>query len=329
MVGNAKPIFAAEDQEMEFSPLDVKTWLFAFFEGYDLSRYANATAACRADGEVMYDFASAGVQNFIKDNFFIGSLNISDALGQLSSLSRSCYDTTAQLSEAFNAYWSRFGGLGDFFSYLSLNVMSHIRPIKSKATEALTIYLTTQNFTQIAFLSGQITNLALISDDEDLLNTRFPPLRFTDADPLAPNPINDVMWTIFEGLYQFGVNAQIASKARLQGCQNASLNMALFNEQAFKAWLSNDYKSAWFAFSDSMTFAHSIVDECYHMSSEISTTIQNIREHGQISQNLLHNLFFVISGVFGTWSQIYYGDYLNLLGVLGGITYRVFVYGAN
>lgn len=329
LVGNAKPVFVAEEKQIELSPKDVKTWLRAFFEGYDLSKYANATAPCRADGEVLYDFTSAGVQNLFNDNFFIGSLNISDALGQLSPLSRSCYDTTSQISEAFNAYLSRFGGIGDFFSFISLNIKAHFEPIKSKATEALTLYLTTSNYTQIAFLSGQIANLALISEDEYMLNTRFAPLRFTEGDPLAPNPINDVMWIIFEGLYQFGVNSRMASKARLQGCQNSVLNMVLINKQALKAWKENDRKTAWFTFADSMTLAHSIVDDCYHMSSEISTTIKNIRKNGQIGKNLLHNLFFVISGLLGTWSQIYYGDYLNLLGVLGGITYRVFVYGAN
>lgn len=157
------------------------------------------------------------------------------------------------------------------------------------------------------------------------------PLTYTEADPLAANPINDILWIIFEGLYKFAVNSQLASKANIQKCQNPVLNMVILDQKAIELYQKGDHMNAWFTFSDSFSFSHSIVEGCYHMGHEMNGTFKKIKEQvigkGKIWSNLLHNLYFVLSGVGVTWSQIYYRDWLNLIGGLGSIVYRVFVHG--
>jgi hypothetical protein len=327
----AKPIFIDDDVEEPFeaSPADVKNWLVAFLDGFEIEKYANATADCRKDGDVFYNFMAAGVDNYIKKHYLEGSLNVSDALESLSPLSRTCYDTTEELSKAFGEYWKQFKNPWDFLKVVSINAMSNVKPIKKKGTLILTELLTTKNYTNVAFLSGQIATYIFVLDDEDFYMARKGGLTYTEADPLAPNPINDVMWIIFEGGYKFLINSQMASKAQIQTCQEGTLNMVLLDEKALELYKKGDHKNAWFTFADSLTFSHQIVDGCYHMGKEIGHTIGQIKEHGQIGKNILHNLYFIISGVMSTWSQIYYKDWLNMIGVLGGLTYRIFVAGAQ
>jgi len=111
----AKPIFVQE-QIQRVTPLDIKDWLVAFLDGFQINKYANATVECRADGGVFYDFAAAGVQNYFNHHYFEGTLNISDALGEMSLLSRACYDTSEELLNAFDKYKNQFKGIGDFIS---------------------------------------------------------------------------------------------------------------------------------------------------------------------------------------------------------------------
>lgn len=329
----SKPIFVNdEDLEVELSvtPGDIKEWIGAFLDGFDVNKYANATVDCRKDGDVFYDYFAAGVQKYVNNHYFEGSLDVSDALGSLSPLSRTCYDTSEELTNALDAYFKQFTGLWNFITTVSVNSMSNVKPITKMGKLILTELLTTKNYTNIAFLSGEIANLVFVLDDEDFLQSRkYSPLGYTEADPLAPNPINNILWIIFEGAYKFAVNSQIASKQVIQNCQEGTLNMVLLNERALAYWRTGDKKNAWFTFADSLTFSHQIVDGCYHTGEEVATTIQNIKEHGQIGKNILNNLYFILSGVMSSWSQIYYKDWLNLLGALGSIVYRVFVYGAN
>jgi hypothetical protein len=329
----SKPIFANDGDLKSIitvTPSDVREWIGAFLDGFEINKYANATVECRADNVILYNYLAAGVENYANHLFFEGSLNVSDALGSLSPLSRNCYNSTAEISSALAAYFSQFTSVWDLITTVSVHSLSNIYPIRTKATAILTEYLTTQNYTRVAFLSGEIATLMFVISEKDLtISRRYSPLGYTEADPLAPNPINDILWIIFEGAYKFTVNSQIASKEVIQQCQEGTLNMVLLNERALDYWRTGDRKNAWFTFTDGLTFAHQIVDGCYHMGGEISTTVENIKEHGQISQNIRSNLFFVISGLMGTWSQIYHGDWLNMIGVLGGVAYKVFVYGAN
>jgi len=208
--------------------------------------------------------------------------------------------------------------------------MSNVKPIQKKATEILTEVLTTKNYTKISFLSGEITSLIFVLDDDV---TYQGSLRYTEADPLAADPINYYLWTIFEGLYKFGINSKLVSEPTLQKCQEGILNMAVLDEQAIDLWRKGDTKNAWFTITDSLTFSHQIVDGCYHTGLEFGVTAHKIKEQiidgGKLGKNILTNLYFIASGVFASWSQVYYGDYLNLLGALGSITYRIFVYGTN
>jgi hypothetical protein len=329
----SKPIFTNDgdlESRITVSPSDVREWIGAFLDGFEINKYANATVECRADNVVFYNYLAAGVENYVNHLYFEGSLNVSDALGSLSPLSRNCYNSTAEIAGALEAYFSQFTSVSDFITTVSVHTMSNIYPIRKKATTILAEFLTTQNYTRIAFLSGEIATLVFVLNEKDLmLGRKYSPLGYTEADPLAPNPINDLLWIIFEGAYKFTVNSQLASKQVIQQCQEGTLNMVLLNGKALDYWRTGDRKNAWFTFADGLTFAHQIVDGCYHTGVEISTTVENIKEHGQISKNLLSNLFFVISGLMGTWSQIYHQDWLNMIGVLGGLTYKVFVYGAN
>lgn len=169
LAAQAKPVFT-EGANLKVSPYDVKDWLVAFLDGFEINKYANSTVECRHEGSIFYDYTAAGVANYFKHNYYHGSLNISDGLEELPILSRKCYNTTEELSNAFHKYWSQFSGLKDFISTISMNVMSNIRPIKKKGTLILTEFLTSKNYTKVAYLSGQIVQLAFDDGEDDFMS---------------------------------------------------------------------------------------------------------------------------------------------------------------
>lgn len=312
-------------------PSDVKNWILAFLDGFDIQKYANSTQDCQAQSGVFFDFFAAGVENYAHKHYYDGSLNISDALGSLSPISRTCYDTEAELAHSFNVYWKQFKGIKDFISKVTLNAMSNVKPIKEVGTLILTEYLTGKNITKISYYCGEIVSLVFAFNDNYYL--RAAPVTYTEADPLAADPINHILWTIFEGLYKFGINSKMVTVPTLQNCQEGILNMAVLDEQAIALYKKGDQKNALFAFTDSLTFSHQIVDGCYHTYKEFTASAKKVKEQvidqGRLGSNIVHNLYFIVSNVFASWSQIFYGDYIYLLSALGSITYRVFVYGTN
>jgi hypothetical protein len=327
----ARPIFL-EQEEVTTSPSDIKDYLVAFLDGFDIEKYANSTADCQKEGGVFYDDFAAGIKNYVDHHYYEGSLNISDALGDLSPISRTCYDTEVQFVDSFDLYWSQFTGIKDFLSKVTVNAMSNVKPIKAKGTLILTEYLTTKNYTKCAFYTGEIASLVFAFNDGEPLFTSGN-LGYTEADPFAADPINHIMWTIFEGLYKFGINSQMVTMPTIKNCQEGILNMAVLDEQAILLYKKGKKKDAWFAFTDSLTFSHQIVDGCYHTYKEFSSTLTKVKKEvidgGKLWSNVLNNLFFVVSDLFASYSQIFHGDYLQLIGVLGSVVYRVFVSGTS
>jgi hypothetical protein len=324
LVAQAKPIFTHTEQ-VEVSPSDIKNLVYAYLEGFEYEQYINSTAQCQKETSKMYDFGAEAVENFANKNNLKGFYSIADLLAELSPSSRTCYQTYNEIYTDFSGYWKNFSGIKDFFSKIAINAMSHIKPIKKDGTVILTEFLTSKNYTNVAFLSGELTSLIFILEEE--MTT---PVSHSDTDPLGPSPIgSETLWIVFEGIYKFLVNSKLAAQPDVLKCQEGTLNMALLDEKAYELYRKGDNKNAWFTFTDSLTFTHDIVDGCYHTGKETLNSISNIRKQGQISKNLLHNLYFVVSGLAGAWSQIYHRDWLNLIGVLGGLTYRVFVYGSN
>lgn len=324
---SSKPIF--DNSQNDISPYDVKDWIVAYLDGFGISKYSNATGECKGAGGDFYQYVFAGVKNYLEQKYFDGTLNITDALAEFSPLSRSCYNTSVDLSIAFAGYLVQFDGLSDYSSKIMVNFLDNFKIIKDTATIMVAEWITSRNITKIAFYAGQITSYILVIEENSTDSTA--PLKYTEFDPFAANPMNKYVWDTFEGLYKFMLNSKLANETNTKHCQEGILNLAYLNEKAVEYYFNGDNVMAWFSFADSLSFTRQIFEGCYYTTLDTAATVKKIKEQiidqGKIGDNLKANLYQVISGVVGSWSQVYYYDWINLLGQLGDLTFRTFVYG--
>ena len=324
----SRPVFLAQEND-NVTPYDVKDWIVAYLDGFGIGKYSNATVDCQNHMGIFYDFTASGVGNYINSKYYDGTLNITDALGELSPVSRHCYNTTDELNKAFAHYLSQFTDVGDYFAKISVNILDNFKELKDVATKLFAEYMFTKNITNMCYYAGQITSYALVIEN----NTASAPLRYTEFDPLSPNPINDIMWNIFEGMYKFVTSSKLATLNTTKKCQEGILNMIAYDEKAFEFYKKGDGKNAWFSAADSLTFSRNIFEGCYQTGSEISETSSKIKQQiidqGKIVENITKNLYYVISDVVSLWSQIFYQDWINLFGLLGDLTFRILVDGTK
>lgn len=278
---------------------------------------------------VFYDLTAAGVGNYMAKGYYDGTLNITDALGQLSPVSRNCYNTTNELSIAFDHYLSQFNSTGDFFRKISINVLENFKKIEEVGTKIIAEFYLSKNITNMCYYAGQITYFALVIEN----NTVSDPLRYTEFDPLSANPINDIMWNIFEGAYKFLTASKLVSLPTVKKCQEGILNMIALDEKALEYYTNGDGKNAWFSAADSFTFSRNIFEGCFKTGAEVTETSAKVKEQiidqGKIGDNAVKNLYYVISDVVSLWSQIFYHDWISLAGLLGDLVFRILVDGTN
>lgn len=324
----SRPIFIAQNKD-QVTPYEVKDWIVAFLEGFGIGKYSNTTADCQNHMGVFYDLTASGVGNYINSNYYDGTLNITDALGELSPVSRNCYNSTNELSVAFSHYISQFNSTANFFSKISFNALVNFKQIQDTATKIIAEFYLTKNITNMCYYAGEITSYVFVIEN----NTASGPLRYTEFDPLSPNPINDIMWNIFEGLYKFVTASKLATLPTIKKCQEGILNMIALDEKAYEYYTNGDGKNAWFSAADSFTFSRNIFEGCYLTTIEVIETSKKVKEQiidqGKIGDNAVKNLYYVISDVVSLWSQIFYHDWISLAGLLGDLVFRVLVDGIN
>ena len=323
----ARPIFMTQEtiSKNSLSSINFDEVATAFFKGFKIEEYTNFTDECLTDTLTFSQHVQDGLNNFDKKDVFIGILNITDALGTLSPLSRDCFTSFDQLNNIFKHWKKQFKDTQDFFNKISVNVMYNFKYIKEDLGMILSKYMTGAEAAEISFLVGEIISYTFVIEGSDpFMASPVSPLKYMD--PLAASPVSEIVWTVFEGGFKFLLNSHIASSNSILDCQEGTVNMALFSAKAQEFHKKNNFKDSLFTFSDGMAYAHEVVEGCVATGKEIDHTVKQINLKN-IVKNFKKNAATATSALTTTWAEIYYKDWISLLGALGDLTYRIVIDG--
>jgi hypothetical protein len=318
----------------------IREYVIAFVEGIDLHGKLHPNPECVSASDDALTFAAAGLENFAEHHFYDGTLNMSDSLGALSPLARTCEEPIENLITLWNNYPKQFKSISDFFIKLGLNLLGNIKPMIDRTIfvkneiqgsgNTTAVVQTIAEMIKIEFGINKILKNPMMSDlIEDVMDRV---LNYTWADPLAPNPVSDNLWNAFEGTYNLLTSSKFISQDNLVECQGAALNMVLYNQDAYAHFKQNDpkyTKQGLFSVFDSFTFLHQAVEGCTNTAVEIwerSALIDKELSIGTIWKNTLHNILFILSdGTYG-YSSHYYQDFISLMDAAGDFLYRTVTY---
>lgn len=297
----------------------------AFLHGIHIDSFSDATLPCKASTGQLLTHGADAVENFMNDKIYDGTLDVADFLATTSPVARNCTKSIDQLSTLIYNYVYSFDGFQEWITQIKDNVLAHFTQLSVISADLSSeLSKKSANFTKVGDLSGQLVYYTFKS------NVTYPGLTYTRADPLAPAPMNEYVWNTLESTYEFLTNARFVNETVLSGCQNALLNMALFQSDAYNNFAANSIQESVFLTLDSFVFLRPSVEHCYESGVEISATASKAyarieKDPHTILDNFNNNMFHVVSGSIATYAQIYHRDIISLSRVFGGVVYRTLV----
>jgi hypothetical protein len=317
---------------------EIKEYIAAFFIGFDVYGKINPTQECVVASDDALTYFAAAVENYANQNFYEGTLNISDSLGALSPLARQCDKSIDKMIELTQNYPKQFKSTADFFIKFGLNLLGNIKPLLDRTIfvkneivgkgNTTAVVQTIAEMINLQFTINKILKSPMMSDVVDSV------LKYTRADPLAPSPVGPLLWNIYEGTYNLLISSKFISSEHLVECQGATLNMVLFNIDASNNFEKNDQKYTKlgvYSVLDSFQFLHQAVEGCTQTAIEIGHRSALIDEQvlanpSVIWKNAIHNIWFILSdGLYG-YSSNYYSDFISMMDSIGDFFYRTITY---
>ena len=329
---NSKPIFVPKD-----SVDDIKSYFLAIVYGFDLINLLKPNEICVNASSGALDYAAAGIDNFVNQNFWEGTLNISDSLGELSPVSRQCDEPFSALVYKIEEYPKQFDNSTVFAKQFVMNALGNLKPLLDRYI-FVSNYLINGNTSAVIQTVAEIISIHLsinpiiqspIKTDEKSEN-----LNYTYADPLAPNPVSDNIWNVFESIYNLLVDSKFISEKNLVQCEGGALNMLLYNLDASSNFNSNRNKQGLQSVFDSFQYLHQSIEGCTYTLIEIGERSKLIDKEvfekpSVIFKNILDNIFEILSdGLFG-YAEIQYQDIISFFSAVGDFFYRTIVYGVD
>lgn len=315
-------------KELEITPAEFQNMVVAFLHSIHIDLISDATLPCKASINAVIDTGAQAFENFVNENYFQGTLDTADALALTSPVARNCTKGINQITTEVYNYINSFEDFRAWMDQIMANVKSNIAMLTITSTQlSMELSKSPLNFERIGDLSGQVAYLTFRP------NVTYPGLTYTRADPLAPAPMNEVLWITMESIYEFLTSARLVNSTLITDCQGAALNMLLFHCDAYNNFQDENVQEAIFLTLDSFTFLHPLIDHCYHSGVQIVDTSNRVLERiGQnphvILENFNNDMFHVISGSMATYAQIYHRDFISLSRVFGGVVYRTLITGA-
>jgi len=184
-------------------------------------------------------------------------------------------------------------------------------------------YLSSRNMTKIFGLAGKLA-YAVFSMNQTILNSQEK-LGWTETDPLLADPLPSTTWVPVQSFYEFLDNSKFATSKSLDQAFASTENF-LINYSQLSAYLAvNDTRNAIFSFCDMLLFTYNMTEGFHDSYFQTINTLSLIQAQGGFSSNLFSNFFGVSSDLMAMIAEIYYLDFINLFGVLGNLTYKLFV----
>lgn len=323
----AHGLLKPEQSPVKISPEEAEQIIVAFLKGFDIQRYANASEQCTESADISFIHLAAGIENYKNDKPYEGTLNVSDALGSLGPLARKCYNSISSLVMNYQSYVGQFNDYSEWIQYVGYNVAENMRTLKTLVSELMVVYFGSGDLVKCAELLGEITRHSLIRRD-DAEPYMVKSLEYTETDPLEEAPFNLYLWQAVESFYFLVQKSQIAKGDHLKKCENNFLNMGKMNQDAQELFNSGDTLNGVFTVLDSFIFLHPIVENGYETGLEAQTNVDKVKAKIEenpnfITDNLVKNLFWVISDVAGAASQIYYFDFIHMSQDVGDLVFRI------
>jgi len=333
-IAQSKPIFT-QDVGLSQSASTIRDYIAAFVMGLDIFDKVHPSAECVSSSDAALTYASAGIDNINRRNFYEGTLNISDSLGALSPLARHCNNSIDELARLVQGYPQQFSSVGDFFLTLGMNILGNLKPLLDRTVFVINHSSRGANTTASIQTMGEIIKITFTINPilrhpmmSDLVETV---LRYTWGDPLAPTPINPVIWNTYESIYNLLVNSRFISEVNLLECQGATLNMILFNQDAANNFNNNNERQGILSVLDSFQFLHQAIEGCTHTAIEVARRSELIDKEvlanpSVIWKNTIDNLWFVFSaGVYG-YAMHYHSDIIHLIDAVADFFFRTITY---
>lgn len=316
------PIFIS-DSNVSITPQEVEKYVDAFLSGMGIHEATNSSAACQAEIDQIFAVAAISIQQYENKLYYIGTLNMTTALGMFSPMSRLCADTGDELINLFANYVGRFSSWNTFVGAVGFNFVQKLPAIKIDALKIASAYVLNKNITQVAELSGALVKTVLDVNGD---------LTYTETNPFAPNPMVNWLWYTFESTYHFLTRTQTVSDESLALCEASAANLILDFEAGLAYQKNKDYKNAFFAYSDALSYLHGTIQGGHDSWEEFSNTWgminQQVFKEGKFFKNIFGNIFPLVfnDGSFMA-AEIFYGDIINISGAAGQIFYRILVKG--
>jgi hypothetical protein len=333
VASQAKPVFV-QSKQLTQSADKFKDYIIAFAKGLNIYGKITPSDDCIKSSYEALNFAAAGFDNYDSHNWYEGTLNISDSLGALSPLAKQCDEPFEQISKIIGGYPGQFKSTLDFFIKLGLNLLGNVKSMIDRAVFVKNYYSKGDTAQVIQTIAEMMT--IQFSINKVLLNPMLSEIidavvEYTWTDPLAPSPINPLIWSIFEGTYNLLVSSKFIGSKNLVECEGAGLNIYVFNVDAANNFQNNKEKEGLQSVLDSFTFLHQLVEGCTNTAVEMGQRSELIDKEvfanpKVIWKNFVDNLFFVFSdGLYGHASH-YYRDVISFMDAVGDFFFRTITY---
>jgi hypothetical protein len=309
----------------EVTPEDLIGMFNAFIKGIRIEIISESTLICKSSVRQLIVDGTEAIEFTYTDNYWNGTLAIADVLAGTSPVARSCSTGIDELSTEIYNYINSFDTFESWTSQISANVASHTVQLILLSSQLVTEWKKVDfNLTLVGGYLGEIAFYTLT------FNSTYPNLEYSRTDPLAPAPVNELLWTTLESFYEFFTNARLVNEATVTECQNNFLNILHFNLNAYNNIQASIIQEGIFLVLDSFTFLRPGLESCAATSIEI---IDNVEVVGnmiatnpeQIRTNFKENLFHISSGSAAAYAQVYHRDVVSFFKVFGGLVYNTLV----
>jgi hypothetical protein len=264
-------------------------------------------------------------EDFMNNKMYDGVLGVADVLAVSGPVARNCTRSVDEMMGHVNNYIYSFDGFQSWITQVSSNVMGHFAQI-SLITSGIVSELNEKhsNYTRVSELTGELVFYTFTP------NVTSPNLKYRRGDPLAPAPMNEVIWVTLESIYEFLSATQLVKENVIADCQGNILNMALFQSDAMNNFHADNLEESLFLTLDSFVFLRPTIEDCtvagqqtYQNATVVFERIK--KDPHTIRENFENNVFHVVSGSIATYAQIYHRDMISLSRVFGGVVYRTLV----
>ena len=313
-ISQAMPIFTPQEN-LSITPAEVEKLLGAFLKGLGLHTVSNSSLECQSELDSVFQVAAIAIQQYEAKQWYVGTLNLTSALGLFSPLSRKCADTGDEIIVLFASFVGQFTSINDFIGKIGFNFMANLKPLKEIAGNIAKEYILNRNMTLIAEMSGQLVYT--------IIHIPKTQLTFTETNPFAPNPLVDWLWIPFEATYHFLTRSGTVTAESLGQAEGSMANFVLDVEAAVTFQKQKDYRNAFFAYSDALSYLHGAVQGSHDTWFEFSDTwsminTQVFKVKGAFFKNIKTNFFGIMfNEVPFISAELFYGDWINLFGAFG------------